>query len=300
MCTTNLYNLIQRVQRVCDSSGIPQSDSSLSTHYLWYVVTLRRSTALSNQPIASRASRRVTECACWRCSGSWTQWNWSSIFRSEAVVGDEQRRRGMHWPEAGVRPVLQPLVRREVPEGGPERRPLHRDLPEVPAVRAEGHQGEGHPDRRSRVHGPQQGQARELMEREQRQMINTETDTPYWPLSVSTRPTEHAQKQRRCCCSTTRRQLDEETEHWVCFWPQSRRLLFYFISLQTCCWHLWVHSTWAMWAVRLIGELKRLVGQSITQTNQQLLELINCLSKENRWFSGCDVRNCCFLCCKSR
>lgn len=81
------------------------------------------------------------------------------------VVGDEQRRRGLHRPEAGVRPVLQPLVRREVPEGGPQWRPVHRDLPEVPALCAEGHQGEGHSDRRSGVHGPQQRQARELMAR---------------------------------------------------------------------------------------------------------------------------------------
>lgn len=77
-------------------------------------------------------------------------------------VGHEQRRGGLHRPEAGVRPVLQPLVRGEVPEGGPERRSVHRELPEVPALRAEGHQGEGHPGGRRRVHGPQQGQAREL------------------------------------------------------------------------------------------------------------------------------------------
>lgn len=81
-----------------------------------------------------------------------------------SVTGrDEQRRGGLHRPEAGVRPVLQPLVRGEVPEGGPERRPVHRELPDVPALRTEGHQGERHPGRRSGVHGPQQGQARELM-----------------------------------------------------------------------------------------------------------------------------------------
>lgn len=70
----------------------------------------------------------------------------------------------MHGPEAGVRPVLQPLVRRQVPEGGPQRRPVHRELPEVPALRAEGHQGEGHSHRRCGLHGPQQGQTRELMD----------------------------------------------------------------------------------------------------------------------------------------
>lgn len=75
----------------------------------------------------------------------------------------EQRRGSVYGPEAGVRPVLQPLVRRQVPEGGPQRRPVHRELPEVPALRPEGHQGEGHSHRRRGVHGPQQGQARELM-----------------------------------------------------------------------------------------------------------------------------------------
>jgi len=80
---------------------------------------------------------------------------------------NEQRRGGLHRPEAGLRPVLQPLVRGQVPEGGPQRGPVHRDLPGVPAVRAEGHPGEGHPGGRGGVHGPQQGQARELMMEEE-------------------------------------------------------------------------------------------------------------------------------------
>lgn len=77
--------------------------------------------------------------------------------------GDEQRRGGLHRAEAGVRPVFQPLVRGAVPEGGPQRGPVHRELPEVPAVRAEGHQGQGHPDRWRGLHGPQQRQTRELI-----------------------------------------------------------------------------------------------------------------------------------------
>lgn len=89
--------------------------------------------------------------------------------RGTRAADDEQRRGGLHRPQAGLRPMLQPLVRGEVPEGRPERRPVRRDLPEVPAVRAEGHPGEGHPDRRGGLHGPQQGQARELtMDRRRR------------------------------------------------------------------------------------------------------------------------------------
>lgn len=98
------------------------------------------------------------------------------------VSGDEQRRRSVYRSEAGVRPVFQPLVRREVPEGGSQRRPVHRELPEVPALRAEGHQGEGHPDRRGGIHGPQQRQTRELM-------------TPVFISRIDpSRPGKHVQK----------------------------------------------------------------------------------------------------------
>lgn len=40
----------------------------------------------------------------------------------------EQRGGGLHGAEAGIRPVFQPLVRREVPEGGKRRRPLRPAL----------------------------------------------------------------------------------------------------------------------------------------------------------------------------
>ncbi|XP_073343867.1 TP53-regulated inhibitor of apoptosis 1 [Pagrus major] len=42
-------------------SVVTQSDPSRSTRYLCYVVTPQRATPLSNQPIASRGSRRVAE-----------------------------------------------------------------------------------------------------------------------------------------------------------------------------------------------------------------------------------------------
>lgn len=51
----------------------------------------------------------------------------------------EQRGRGLHGAEARVRPVLQPLVRREVPAGRGRRRrggPLPPALPALPALRA--------------------------------------------------------------------------------------------------------------------------------------------------------------------
>lgn len=113
-----------------------------------------------------------------------------------AAVGHEQRGGGLHRPEAGLRPVLQPLVRREVPEGGPQRRPVHRDLPEVPAVRAEGHQGEGDPDRRGRVHGTQQGQTRELMDGKPEpiteNVINILNKCPRGPLSMRRSRQQHS------------------------------------------------------------------------------------------------------------
>lgn len=48
----------------------------------------------------------------------------------------EQRGRGVHRAEARVRPVLQPLVRREVPQGGKRRGPLRAALQALPALRA--------------------------------------------------------------------------------------------------------------------------------------------------------------------
>lgn len=83
----------------------------------------------------------------------------SFLRRAVFVPGDEQCGGGLYRAEAGVRHLLQPLVCREVPEGRPERRPVHGELPEVPALRAGGHQGEGDPHRRRGLHGAQQGQA---------------------------------------------------------------------------------------------------------------------------------------------
>lgn len=53
-----------------------QSEFLNFPHYLWYVTTLQRLTALSNQPIESHDSRRVTEFACWPLprSSSGRQW----------------------------------------------------------------------------------------------------------------------------------------------------------------------------------------------------------------------------------
>ncbi|TRY87556.1 hypothetical protein DNTS_025174 [Danionella cerebrum] len=58
--------------------------------------------------------------------------------------------------------MLQPLVRREVPERRQERGPLQRTLRQIPHLRSESHQGEGHPSRRSGVHGPKQRERRQL------------------------------------------------------------------------------------------------------------------------------------------
>lgn len=63
---------------------------------------------------------------------------------------------GLHGAEARVRPVLQPLVRREVPQGRERRGPLRTALQALPALRAESDQGEGHTHRRAGVHGPKQ------------------------------------------------------------------------------------------------------------------------------------------------
>lgn len=127
----------------------------------------RSQTSQSHCAAQGESSRR--ERCCWRflvCVFSRTLNSvlaFAPTSLAKVAFGHEQRRGSVHGPEAGVRPMLQPLVRRQVPEGGPQRRPVHRELPEVPALRAEGHQREGHSHRRRGVHGPQQGQARELM-----------------------------------------------------------------------------------------------------------------------------------------
>lgn len=153
----------QKTTRVYSSSGMTQSDASFQ-HAIFDTSWRHNVRRRSQTGQSHRAVQGERQSSCWRRS-----WRNPPRFVSSSCflvcVGHEQRRGGLHRPEAGVRPVLQPLVRREVLEGGPERRPVYRDVPEVPAVRAEGHQGEGHPDRRSGVHGPQQGQTRELMER---------------------------------------------------------------------------------------------------------------------------------------
>lgn len=53
------------------------------------------------------------------------------------------RRGGLHRHEARVRPVLQSLVCREVPQGGWLRGPMHRPLQALPAVCSESDKGEG-------------------------------------------------------------------------------------------------------------------------------------------------------------
>lgn len=123
-----------------------------------------------NQPITWRTPRRATVRMSLSLTGLERQVGPPGFaplsFLSRAVFfpGDEQRGGGLYRAEAGVRHLLQPLVCREVPEGRPERRPVHGELPEVPALRAGGHQGEGDPHRRRGLHGAQQGQAWELMD----------------------------------------------------------------------------------------------------------------------------------------